>query len=77
MNFVKFSTILGVWSLLLVGCDSKNSKEGDQLFSQGKYEEAVSQYSAYIEYNPDDIKSIYNRGRAYEELGEFDKSMDD
>ena len=77
MRFAGFGTFLSAWVLLLVACDSKSSQEGDQLFSQGKYEEAISQYTQYIEYNPDDIKSIYNRGRAYEELGQLDKSMAD
>ena len=77
MRFAKYSAFLGAFVALFVACDSKNSQEGDQLFSQGKYEEAVTQYTQYIEYNPDDIKSIYNRGRAYEELGQYDKSMAD
>ena len=77
MTFAKFGALLSAGMLFIVACDSKSSQEGDQLFAQGKYEEAVSQYTQYIEYNPDDIKSIYNRGRAYEELGQYDKSMAD
>ena len=77
MNFIKYASIWCAFVWLMVACDSKNSQEGDQLFSQGKYEEAISMYTDYIEYNPDDIKSIYNRGRAYEELGEYDKSIAD
>ena len=77
MSFARYIAIFGSILYLTAACDSKSSKEGDQLFSQGKYEEAISQYTQYIEYNPDDIKSIYNRGRAYEELGQYDKSMAD
>ena len=77
MKFVKLSLLFGVFAALLGACDSKNSQQGDQLFAEGKYEQAVSEYTQYIEYNPDDIKSIYNRGRAYEELGEYDKSLAD
>lgn len=77
MSLAKYVSLWCAFVLLTVACDSENSKQGDQLFSQGKYEEAISQYTQYIEYNPDDIKSIYNRGRAYEELGQYDKSIAD
>lgn len=77
MSSAKFGLMICVFAIALGACDSKSSQQGDQLFQQGKYEEAVSQYTQYIEYNPDDIKSIYNRGRAYEELGEYEKSLAD
>ena len=77
MNFVKSCAFYSAVTLLIFACGNKSSQEGDQLFSQGKYEEAITQYTQYIEYNPDDIKSIYNRGRAYEELGQYEKSMAD
>lgn len=76
MSFAKSYLACCVFAIILA-CDSESSQQGDQLFGQGKYEEAISEYSRYIEYNPDDIKSIYNRGRAYEELGEFEKSLAD
>jgi tetratricopeptide (TPR) repeat protein len=50
--------------------------EGNKLFNQGKYQEAITQYAEHLEYNPEDVQSIYNQGRAYEELGEFDKSLE-
>ena len=76
MNFVKYLPLYCAM-LWLFACDSQDSQQGDQLFADGKYEEAVSEYTQYIEYNPDDVKSIYNRGRAYEELGQYDESLSD
>lgn len=58
-------------------CGSNDSSRGDELYSQGNYQEAIQAYNEYIEYNPDDFKSIYNRGRTYEELGEYDKALQD
>ena len=78
MILIKYAPFACAFAMLLtISCDSKDSQQGDQLFAEGKYEEAVSEYTQYIEYNPSDVKSIYNRGRAYEELGEYDKSLED
>ncbi|MGB3849173.1 MAG: tetratricopeptide repeat protein [Tunicatimonas sp.] len=77
MRLANLSAVFGALLVLSTACDSKNSQQGDQLFADGDYEQAISQYTDYIEYNPEDIKSIYNRGRAYEELGQYDKSLAD
>ena len=77
MRLATFGALFAAFVIFLGACDSKNSQQGDQLFADGDYEQAVSQYTDYIEYNPEDIKSIYNRGRAYEELGQYDKSLAD
>ncbi|MEM8893938.1 MAG: tetratricopeptide repeat protein, partial [Bacteroidota bacterium] len=34
-------------------------------------------YTEYIKLNPTSVKSIYNRGRAYEELGQYQKAFQD
>ena len=60
---------------LFTACGDNQSSEGDKLFQQGQYEAAIQQYSEYLEYNPEDLKAIYNQGRAYEELGQLDKSL--
>lgn len=63
--------------LFLFSCGDENSNNGDKFFARGEYEKAVKAYSEYIHLNPEHIKSIYNRGRAYEELGQYDKAMKD
>ena len=77
MHSANFGVLTAALIIILGACDSKNSQQGDRLFADGDYEQAVSEYTSYIEYNPEDIKSIYNRGRAYEELGQYDKSLAD
>ncbi len=63
--------------LFLLGCSSGESRKADQLFSQGKFEEAITAYTHYISENPRSIGAIYNRGRAYEELGKYEQAEQD
>lgn len=60
---------------LLTACGGNQSQEGDKLYNQGKYEAAIQQYDAYLEYNPEDLTSVYNQGRAYEELGQIEEAL--
>ena len=54
--------------LLVVSCSEQASEEGDVFYQQGDYEQAVRSYTDYLDLNPKDIKALYNRGRAYEEM---------
>lgn len=74
MNLRKFACI----ALLTVSaCGGDDSDQGDQYFQQGEYQQAVNAYTQHIEYNPEDATSIYNRGRAYEELGNEEQALAD
>ncbi len=70
-----------LWLLLAVflvaGCTNENAIEGDRYFAEGEYSQAVKAYTEYIKLNPTSVKSLYNRGRAYEELGQYDKAFSD
>lgn len=73
-----FKTLVGSLILsfmLLASCKDEDVVKGDQLFRQGKYEEAVEAYDDYLKLNPGHVKSIYNKARAYEELGRYDKAF--
>ncbi len=59
------------------GCKNEDAILGDQLFEKGKFEEAINAYDHYLELQPTHVKSIYNRGRAYEELGLYKQALDD
>lgn len=63
--------------LLIASCTSQVSKDADALFMQGEYEAAIAAYTEFLTTKPRDIKSIYNRGRAYEELGQLGKARAD
>ena len=72
---VKFGTIILLISLF--GCEDESSRMGDGYFKKGQYQEAVNAYTEYLSLKPNNIKALYNRGRAYEELGEFEKALAD
>jgi tetratricopeptide (TPR) repeat protein len=65
------------FALAIVSCSNENSKNGDKFFSNGEYEKAVEAYTVYLNTEPRDIKTIYNRGRAYEELGKYELALKD
>ena len=46
-----------------------------ELYNQGKYEEAVVAYDAYLEYHPGDLEVIYHKGRALEALNKFEAAF--
>ena len=71
-----------LWILLAIAvvsssCGNEDVTLGDRLFDQGKYDDAIKAYTEYLELQPTHLKSIYNRGRAYEELGKYDQALSD
>ncbi len=60
-----------------MSCKNENSELGDQYYRAGDYQKAVDAYTEYLRMQPRDIKSIYNRGRAYEELGQHEEALAD
>lgn len=70
----------GIFVLLVVvlaSCTNEDVLLGDRLFKSGDYKQAVEAYTEYLALKPDHIKSIYNRGRSYEELGQFARAEAD
>ncbi|MTI38025.1 tetratricopeptide repeat protein [Fulvivirga lutimaris] len=65
------------FALAIISCSNENSKNGDKFFSNGEYDKAVEAYTVYLNTEPRDIKTIYNRGRAYEELGKYELALKD
>ncbi len=63
--------------LTMVGCGSGDSIDGDNLFEEEKYKEAIKAYSSYLETHSNHVKSLYNRGRAYEEIGSLANATKD
>ena len=63
--------------LILTGCSEQASEEGDLLYEAGDFEQAIRSYTEYLELNPTNIKTLYNRGRAYEELELFELAFKD
>ena len=76
-----YMRILLIWivgmSVFLASCDRGSSKLGDKYFKEGKYESAIEEYNEYLKLRPRHIKTIYNRGRAFEELNIYDRALND
>ncbi len=68
-NKSKLFLIIPIFSLLM-SCSDNKGEVGDKFYATGDYEKAVQSYSKHLETNPSHIKSLYNRGRSYEELGQ-------
>jgi tetratricopeptide (TPR) repeat protein len=62
---------------LLVSCDENNQSSGDKFFKSGEFEKAVEAYTSDLEYKPNDVRMLYNRGRAYEEISNFEMAKAD
>ena len=69
--------VIFLLSLVISACKDERSDIGDQYFKNGQYKEAIAAYTEYLTLEPTHIKSLYNRGRAYEELGQHDKALAD
>lgn len=63
--------------LCAFGCGGQDSVSGDDYFDDGDFSEAIEVYSDYLKTNPEHTKTLYNRGRAYEEVGEADLALRD
>ncbi len=79
LNFYRIMRRIGIFILVIavISCKNENSVEGDRFYAAGNYEKAVEAYSTYLRTEPRDIKTLYNRGRAYEELEKFDLALED
>ncbi|MDN3204358.1 tetratricopeptide repeat protein [Algoriphagus sediminis] len=65
-----------VLSFAIASCKPDVSP-GDKFFAQGKYEEAIKAYTEKLEFSKNDVKVLYNRGRAYEELDNYEMAERD
>ena len=50
---------------------------GAALYSQGKYKEAIADFTRAIELDRENIKAFYNRGISYYEKGDYETAMAD
>ena len=76
--FTRINYLLLILIAMTVACsESSESDLADQYFKQGNYDKAITSYDTFLKLDPENIKSLYNRGRAYEELGKFDEAISD
>lgn len=58
-------------------CSNDSNLDGDVYFKEGDYSAALDHYNEFLMLNPHHTKTLYNRGRCYEELGFSDKAAED
>ncbi|MFC3881256.1 tetratricopeptide repeat protein [Algoriphagus namhaensis] len=69
------SMIITMISLVLA-CKPEVSP-GDQFFAKGQFEQAIEAYSQKLEFSPNDVRILYNRGRAFEEMKKYEEAKSD
>ncbi len=76
---MKLSTRVFAILLCIVAfsCSEKSNSDGDVYFNNGDFEQAIAAYTESLEFKPNDVKILYNRGRAHEEQGNFEEAKDD
>lgn len=52
-------------------------EQGDRLFAEERYTEAIREYSRGLELNPDHWGALHVRGLAYEKLGQCERAIED
>ncbi len=63
--------------LIIISFTNNDAQEGDSLYNNKDYINAIEYYNQSIKLNPNNVKSIYRRGRSYEEIGKYKKAYDD
>ena len=72
---MKYLFILVLVTFTLFSCQDKDALEkANQFYNNGDYNKAVKSYSNHIKMNPFHEIAFYNRGRAFEELGQYEKA---
>ena len=72
MRVFKFSLVAFILAtFFFLSCSSQESNKGDELFKKEDYAGAITAYDNFLSSQPKNVKALYNRGRAYEELGDF------
>lgn len=77
MKFIHRVLIVSVFAGTIWSCTESKKNPGDVYFEKAEYELAVQTYSDNLKSKPTDVKLLYNRGRAYQEMGELNKARID
>ena len=58
-------------------CNNDSGNKGVEYFEKGEFNMAMDHYNEYLLLHPHHIKTIYNRGRCYDEMGFPEKAAED
>ena len=58
-------------------CSNDSNLDGEEYYRQGKYKKALKAYNTYLMLHPQHVKTLYNRGRCYDEMEKFELALAD
>ncbi|MBC6368045.1 tetratricopeptide repeat protein [Algoriphagus sp. AK58] len=61
----------------LFSCSEQKSNPADRYFEKGQYELAAQSYTDHLKNKPTDVKTLYGRGRAFQQLGKLTEAQAD
>lgn len=77
MSLFKKVILVPVIAGTLFSCSEQKSNLADRYFESGDYQQAVESYTANLKNRPADVNTVYNRGRAYQEMGNLQEAQAD
>lgn len=69
--------IISVLAVTVWACSESKMNAADSYFEKKQYELAVQTYTDNLKSKPTDVTMLYNRGRAYQEMGDYTKARID
>ena len=77
MKFLPKALIVSVFAGTIWACSETKKDPGDIYFERAEYGLAVQTYTENLKLKPTDVTLLYNRGRAFQEMGDLNKARVD
>jgi tetratricopeptide (TPR) repeat protein len=77
MKLLTKALIIPVFAGVVWACTESKSNPADQYFEKGEFEKAAKIYTEDLKFKPTDVKMLYNRGRAFQEMGNIKDAKSD
>jgi tetratricopeptide (TPR) repeat protein len=77
MKLSQRALIVTVFAGSIWACTETKKDPADTYFERGNYELAAQKYTEGLKLKPTDVTLLYNRGRAFQEMGEMNKARVD
>ncbi len=77
MKSISRALLIPVLAGSLWACSETKKNSADRYFEKGQYELAVQTYTEDLKFKPTDVKMLYNRGRAHQEMGNVAEAKSD
>ncbi len=77
MKLLPKGLIVAAFSVTILACSEAKKDPADRYFENAEYELAVQSYTNNLKLKPTDVTLLYNRGRAFQEMGDLNKARVD